>query len=110
MSNTFNVFRYSIPVVGPEFFVPVSPNSVLLSVADSRTDPGRKVDVWVRVPKSDRYATETGRYAVLCIRGTGHDVEAEDAPEFLGTVVTAVGLVWHVFYRFETSTDGMAIR
>ncbi|AJW38538.1 hypothetical protein NY08_506 [Rhodococcus sp. B7740] len=110
MSNIFNVFRYSIPVTDSEFFLPLSPNSVVLSVADSRNRPTDYVDVWVRVPKADRYATETGRYAVFRIAGTGHDVEAEDATHFLGTVVTALGLVWHVFYRFETSTDGMAIR
>lgn len=109
MSNTFNVFRYEIPV-RDEFYMPVSPNAVLLSVADSRTNPGQKVDVWVRAPKSDRYAAQTNRYAVLRIAGTAHDIEAEDAAYFLGTVVTGIGLVWHVFYRFETSTDGMKIR
>lgn len=110
MSNTFNVFRHSIRLDAPEFYLPISPNSVVLSVADCRERPGLSVDVWVRVPKADRYATETGRYAVFHISGTGHVVEAEDATHFLGTVVTALGLVWHVFYRFETSTDGMAIR
>lgn len=109
MSNTFNVFRYEIPV-RDEFYMPVSPNAVLLSVADSRTNPGQKIDVWVRSPKSDRYAAETNLYAVLRIAGTAHDIEAEDATHFLGTVVTGIGLVWHVFYRFDISTDGMAIR
>jgi hypothetical protein len=109
MSNTFNVFRCEIPV-RDQFYLPVSPNTTLLSVADSRTKPGDYIDVWFRAPKSDRYAAQTNRYAVLRIAGTGHDIEAEDATEFLGTVVTGIGLVWHVFYRFETSTDGMAIR
>ncbi|OZE03866.1 hypothetical protein CH255_19645 [Rhodococcus sp. 05-2255-2A2] len=110
MSNTFNVFRHSIPIDAPEFYLPLTPNSVLLSVAESRDRPLVSLDVWVRVPKADRYAAQTNRYAVFRIAGTGHDVEAEDATEFLGTVVTGIGLVWHVFYRFETSTDGMAIR
>ncbi|MGB7236730.1 MAG: hypothetical protein WBD41_12195 [Rhodococcus sp. (in: high G+C Gram-positive bacteria)] len=105
--SSFFVLRYHIPITD-EFTLPIQPSAVPLSVAPSRTDPSSHIDVWVRVP--------TGRpgprseYAVLRIAGTGHYVDDADATNFLGTVVTPSGLVFHVFYRRANTTDHLAIR
>ena len=78
-----------------------------LSVAQSRSAPNTLIDIW-------SYDFESGdpKSIGIYIVGTGHPMPSEIAmsaamggmgglipipPPFLGTVVTPIGLVWHVF-------------
>lgn len=84
----------------------------LLSVAQSRTCPNTQIDLWAL----DHECGVPNQPAGIYIIGTGSpipgDLAAELAPEtvggiravlppvvqqFIGTVVTPSGLVWHVF-------------
>lgn len=103
----FEVLRYSVPIQD-SFHLPLFPGAVPLSVANSRLQPGSHIDVWVRTPRARH--ERSAEYIVLRIAGTGHPVDDADATEFLGTVITPQGLVFHVFYRRASTTDDLTIR
>lgn len=92
----------------------------LLSVAQSRTSPSGLIDLW-----SLDHEIGEPRTAAIYIIGTGHPMPDELAAQlvpayhggadtvlpmftqkFLGTVVTPVGLVWHVFEGPVRATEG----
>lgn len=64
----------------------------LLSVAPSHDDPDRRIDLWVQAPE-----VAPSVQADIYIVGTGNPMPPVLALEFVGTVVTPIGLVWHVF-------------
>lgn len=76
----------------------------LLSVAQSRSFPNKLVDLW-----SLDYEHGDSRVAAIYVIGTGNPMPTELCDSgslgwyrkaegnFLGTVVTPCGLVWHIF-------------
>lgn len=90
------IIRHKLDIV--EYQTIWLPNDgYLLSVAQSRTDPNTKIDLW----SNDLEAGE-GHPKGIYIAGTGNSIPEHmrfsiRKRDFLGTVVTPVGLVWHTF-------------
>lgn len=94
----------------------------LLSVAQSRTNPNGRIDLW-----SLDFEVGEPRTKAAYIVGTGNPMPEELAPtlvleylngiathvpkadqRFIGTVVTPCGLVWHVFEGPVRTIEGNA--
>ncbi|SIA69894.1 DUF7352 domain-containing protein [Mycobacteroides abscessus] len=69
----------------------------LLSVAQSRTDPNTAIDLW-----SNDLEYGEGCPKGIYVVGTGNPMperlrDSVRKRDFIGTVITPIGLVWHVF-------------
>ena len=62
----------------------------ILSVAMSRTEPNQRFDMW-----SIDQEYEQPHKVEITVYGTGNAIRSFS--DFVGTVVTPCGLVWHVF-------------
>lgn len=84
------IFRYELAVVDNQE-VSLPAEHVLLAVAEGR-GPSYHIDLWARV----RSSGGNGVKRAFRIFGTGHPMPA-DGLDYVGTVVMADELVWHVF-------------
>lgn len=90
------IYKYQMPVTD-EYALSVPPHSKVLSVHELDTVT---LAVWILLdPDTD--GNDHG--ITFRIFGTGNPIEPDqlEGMDFLDTVVTRCGLVWHVFYRME---------
>jgi hypothetical protein len=85
-----------------------------ISVAPDREGSSARFDLWFEHMEGDRPAYELNYHHAytIYIFGTGHpvpwDAYSRHEYSFLGTVVTPLGLVWHV-YRGPNSGESVGI-
>lgn len=83
------VLKYAIPVDDQDHPIPAG---CVAHVNYSPENPTSTVMVWVEVPQN----VDLGLLAVR-VYGTGHAIDDND--EHLGSTITPVGLVWHLYGR-----------
>lgn len=109
MSGTEKIYRYELGITDyQEISLPGEFwDTEFLSVAVSRTNPNNRIDLWSLVREGDG---SPGHRVGVHVIGTGNPIPKEltDAFErqFVGTVVTPIGLVWHVFVRSPEDSRG----
>jgi hypothetical protein len=90
---TSRILRWSIGLTDLQYLTVPAPGRIL-SVARSRTVPDHGIDLWTVGEDSAEKVTRT-----IYVVGTGN-LMPDPGPmgmDFVGTVVTPSGLVWHVF-------------
>lgn len=85
------IFRAPLAITDKQVFVAHKLGKIL-SVADSRDAPGQLLDLWYESGASFRDDAEI----TITILGTGKEAGFVDG-DFVGTVVAANQLVWHVY-------------
>ena len=101
----YRILRWQI-VPDDEMEIELPWPAMILSVAPSR-DNSTDIDMWsLAVDGTDRLVRKT-----LFVAGTGHLRSEDDinGSRFIGTCVTASGLVWHVFEQQQPLTDQLGI-
>jgi hypothetical protein len=86
---SLRVLRYQLDITDYQQVVMREPAKVV-SVAQSRSNPNGVIDLWAI--GGDEYQS---RQVDIFIVGTGHPMPG--FINFLGTVITPNGLVWHVW-------------
>lgn len=98
------ILRHSLDITDYQEIV-LPGRGEMLSVAQSRSFPSEQIDLWTL-----DFGTGDQHFAAIYVIGTGNPMPTElhggdgnfnyagTWRKFLGTVVTPVGLVWHVFH------------
>lgn len=92
---------YKYQLAGPDCIMHLPRGCIILSVGVQRPEPYvENIVVWALVNEKTR---NTDGFHFYCAN-TGADVSDCDnfeSHQFLGTVTSSNGIVWHVFYRKE---------
>jgi hypothetical protein len=90
---TSRILRWSIGITDLQYLEVPAPGRIL-SVAQSREVPDHGIDLWTVARTGAQDITRT-----IYVVGTGNPMP-DPGPmgmDFIGTVVTPSGLIWHVF-------------
>lgn len=93
------VHRRTVPIVGDSSFTVDGFARRILKVAVPRDEAIEEtaLDIWYEV-----YPTSPQRTTIrLCVFGTGHPLPPTPIGNYLDSVITPAGLVWHVYVETE---------